>query len=115
MSCEVCGFSFKLQDSSRLHSHHLRPVEHGGDDCARNLIKLCPNCHSTAHILLHLAIESGAIDVYKYYERDHLILEILRYRGEVDLVSQFRLSIINLWNHKWMRLKWTIRNIKIYF
>jgi len=104
--CEVCGYSFKLQDSSRLHIHHMRPTEHGGSNCARNLITLCPNCHAIAHILLHLAIESGAIDVYKYYEREHLILAILRYHRS-DLVSQFKIAVYNLWNHKWLKLKKT--------
>jgi HNH endonuclease len=80
ISCEACGFRFRERDKKRLHSHHIRPKEHGGSDGYENRITLCPNCHSIAHILISVAMDSfGLIDVYLYYERDFLVYSILRY------------------------------------
>src|SRR5262245_4664775 len=104
-SCEVCGYSFRTQDSSRMHVHHMRPTEHGGPDTSENKITLCPNCHSVAHILLSIAVNSlGAVDLRKLYLRDHLILSILQYHRR-DYKRELRTALINLWRHKWIRLK----------
>jgi len=108
--CEVCGYSFKHYDTTRLHKHHIRPKEHGGSDEEANKIVLCPNCHSIAHILLSLALDSGAIDIYKLYAREHLTVAILRYQRS-DLVSQFKIALYNLWNYKWFRVA-LLRNSK---
>jgi 5-methylcytosine-specific restriction endonuclease McrA len=42
--CQVCG------SSQNLHIHHLRFRSHQGDDNEQNLITVCANCHSSAHV-----------------------------------------------------------------
>lgn len=97
ISCEACGFSFKHQDSTRMHRHHIRPKEHGGDDGAANRVILCPNCHSIAHILLRNALTlseySPEYDIYRLYQRNHLIAEIEKYRGVESFWTRVLLKI----------------------
>ena len=41
--CEYCGKQF-----DQLHIHHIKPRREGGPNTRKNLIVLCPNCHSKA-------------------------------------------------------------------
>lgn len=43
--CEICQFGFKAV----LNIHHIREVSRGGSSKPRNLILICPNCHSLVH------------------------------------------------------------------
>lgn len=50
--CEVCEWT--PPDGVRkeiLHVHHIIPFCHGGTEEDYNLILLCPNCHSIAHVV----------------------------------------------------------------
>lgn len=42
-TCEWCG-----EDFDQLEVHHIEPRSEGGPNTRRNLIALCPNCHSKA-------------------------------------------------------------------
>lgn len=109
ISCEVCGFAFRYSHRKRLHSHHMRPKEHGGDDTGANKILLCPNCHSIAHILLSDAIKMlfQEIDIYRLYERDFLALSILKYRRE-SVRQLLRRALKTFWHDIIIkvRLRW---------
>jgi hypothetical protein len=41
-----------------LHSHHIVPLSWGGPDVAANRVTICPNCHTSTHMLLdqHVAL-----------------------------------------------------------
>jgi hypothetical protein len=103
-SCEICNFSFRAQYSSRLHKHHIRPTAHGGDDIESNLILLCPNCHSIAHILLD-AYMGGELDVYKLYDRQHFVLQVMRYSIPPNPVQMLVRALKALYQDKWIRLR----------
>lgn len=110
MKCEVCGFSFKEHDNKRLHRHHVRPKEHGGDDTRANLITLCPNCHSIAHILLRNALLLGTDETYDLYRKEYLIVRIHRYSGLGFREAWARLW--SLWKVVWkigVKVKWTLQ------
>jgi hypothetical protein len=47
--CEFCGW--EPIEKRQLHAHHVIPQCHGGTDAVENLIVLCPNHHSTAHLV----------------------------------------------------------------
>jgi 5-methylcytosine-specific restriction endonuclease McrA len=47
--CEFCGW--EPIEKRQLHAHHVVPRCHGGTDDPENLIVLCPNHHSTAHLV----------------------------------------------------------------
>jgi hypothetical protein len=58
--CAVCGWSIPppLRPSplaSGINVHHILPVAHGGTDDEANLVPLCPNHHTLAHVLFPLA------------------------------------------------------------
>lgn len=42
-NCYFCGYR------GRLHKHHMVKRKDGGLDEENNLIKICPNCHTTIH------------------------------------------------------------------
>lgn len=51
-TCLACGFRY---ENKIVEAHHLIPLHKSDSDklvCANDLITLCPNCHSIAHILL---------------------------------------------------------------
>jgi len=99
ISCEACGFAFRYHHRKRLHSHHIRPKGHGGDDTEANKILLCPNCHSIAHILLSMALYSaGTIDIYDLYERGWLIHQISRYHRDKPMQLIRRALKVFLYN-----------------
>jgi HNH endonuclease len=103
-SCEICNFSFRAQDSSRLHKHHIRPIAHGGDDIASNLILLCPNCHCIAHILLDSYI-GGGLDVYKLYDRQYFVLQVMRYNKAPNPLQMLLRALKALYQDRWLKLK----------
>lgn len=41
--CQICGW-----ENSRTHFHHITPLRYNGEDCNKNKIELCPNCHAEA-------------------------------------------------------------------
>lgn len=43
LPCEVCGW-----DKAARDSHHIIPVKDGGENTAKNIVTLCPNCHRLA-------------------------------------------------------------------
>jgi len=48
--CEYCGVKVTIEKKGiTANVHHIKPIEYGGKDTSRNLIVLCPNCHSATH------------------------------------------------------------------
>lgn len=49
--CEYCGIDgFRLPDGALyLETHHILPLQEGGDDRPENVIALCPSHHREAH------------------------------------------------------------------
>jgi 5-methylcytosine-specific restriction endonuclease McrA len=84
LECEVCGWRLvgARGDFYGLEAHHIRPLSHGGQDEADNLVVLCPNHHAMAHHLwpkkrgvggLVLPIDRGElIRVVRQFESDPL-------------------------------------------
>lgn len=63
--CRVCGFYYK---DKIVEVHHLIPLSESQEDCKielDNLVTLCPNCHSMAHLLLN--------EDTKYRDKDILL------------------------------------------
>lgn len=56
-SCKVCGFSFEAKygeiGKSYIHVHHIEPLSSMPEakviDPVRDLVPVCPNCHSMLH------------------------------------------------------------------
>jgi 5-methylcytosine-specific restriction endonuclease McrA len=42
-ACFVCG------DKGLMHRHHIIQLQHGGKNDKRNVIPICPQCHSKIH------------------------------------------------------------------
>lgn len=48
--CEFPKCSYQTQIKNKIHFHHIIPKELSGNNDKKNLIKLCPNCHSKIFI-----------------------------------------------------------------
>lgn len=54
LHCESCRWGHPMPEATGvMHVHHVVPIASGGDNEPENLTILCPNCHATAHTLLH--------------------------------------------------------------
>jgi 5-methylcytosine-specific restriction enzyme A len=57
-SCLICGFNFGMfygfDAEAFIHVHHLNPLSNSTEeikiDPVKDLIPLCPNCHSVVHL-----------------------------------------------------------------
>jgi predicted restriction endonuclease len=86
MSEYKCQFPFCVyatDNRSKIHKHHIKPREMGGDNKDNNLILLCANCHNKIFI-------SGA-SKGQHYIKDVNGIEILkRYKSTNGVVLYFR-------------------------
>ena len=49
--CEFPGcVGYETEHRSQIHYHHIIPRECGGSNLSKNLIPVCPNCHSRIFI-----------------------------------------------------------------
>lgn len=52
--CQLCKEEAPFLDKNNipfLEVHHIVPLSEGGEDNAKNVVALCPNCHRKIHIL----------------------------------------------------------------
>ncbi len=79
-TCEICGFKY---NDSIVHAHHLFPVSKLVGKTivnSKDLIILCPNCHSIAHYLLRQSS--------KYEKRNNLTEEIKKINKSINYKNQ---------------------------
>lgn len=75
--CQVCGYRVPKADSTySAEAHHIQPYNkiHAGDDTSKNLLVLCPNCHSQFDDL-YFAIEPNTYLIHSVFDTDdyHLV------------------------------------------
>lgn len=53
---------------SKVHMHHVVSRARGGDDCADNIVPLCPDCHEKVSQLdrEHLAVLAASLEDAEY-------------------------------------------------
>lgn len=82
--CQLCNYQLRKSDGGfTAEAHHIQPYNkvHKGDDTTKNLIILCPNCH-TQFDDLYFAIEPETHLVHCIFEDDdyHLTQLILKHK-----------------------------------
>jgi len=86
--CQVCGFTIKTKVTRYAEGAHIRPlgIPHNGDDCADNIICLCPNHH--------VMFDKGLFSI-----SDNLQL-IGSLQGKLNVHKTHKLNIANLKYHR---------------
>lgn len=70
--CQLCGYKLRSANGGyKSEAHHIRPFNkvHRGDDTSKNLIVLCPNCH-TQFDELYYAINPDTLEIQSLFEDD---------------------------------------------
>ncbi len=74
--CQLCGYQLRsIEGNFMSEAHHIRPYNrtHKGDDTYRNLIVLCPNCHTQFDQMFY-AINPVTLKVHCIFEDDQFHL-----------------------------------------
>ncbi len=77
--CQLCGYRLRSSNGEYMsEAHHLKPYnrKHRGDDSIKNIIILCPNCHSQFDELYY-AINPETNQVHCTFEDDQYHLSEL--------------------------------------
>ncbi|ASS95980.1 hypothetical protein BS1321_19960 [Peribacillus simplex NBRC 15720 = DSM 1321] len=72
--CQLCGYKLRKADGTyTAEAHHIKPYNklHRGDDNSRNLIVLCPNCHSQFDDL-YFAIHPETKEIHCIFEGEEM-------------------------------------------
>ncbi len=100
--CQLCDMQIRSGlDSYISEAHHLKPYNkiHKGDDTARNLIVLCPNCHSKFDNLIY-AINPETMLVHCLFEDDTYHLQKLKFNELHKLGKEYLDYVWNLFLEK---------------
>lgn len=81
--CQLCGYRVPKADATfSAEAHHIQPYsqKHKGDDTSKNLLVLCPNCH-TQFDDSYFAIEPDTYLIHSIFDHDdyHLSELILKH------------------------------------
>lgn len=57
---KYCGACNRQATESLLETHHRKPRNAGGEDDLSNLIDLCPDCHTSTHLIARMLKKKGA-------------------------------------------------------
>ena len=100
--CQLCGYKLRSANGGyKSEAHHIQPFNkiHRGDDTFRNLIVLCPNCH-TQFDELYYAINPETLEIHSLFEDDDYENANLDFIEGHELGKEYLEYIWNLFNEK---------------
>lgn len=83
--CQYCGEAAPFIDKNGepyLEEHHVKWLSKGGSDTIDNVVAICPNCHSKAHVLDDEITKITLVNVAKHNEKRWK--RLLAYEKKID-------------------------------
>lgn len=89
-TCQLCDYKLRYAEGNYSEAHHIRPYNktHRGDDNIRNMIVLCPNCH-TQFDDLYYCINPDTLNIHCLFEDDDYHLENLKFKEWHNLGKEY--------------------------